>query len=240
MRMSKTVAIHQPHFFPWMGYLHKMASADVFIILDDVQLTDPSPMTRNTILDVKGKPYTFSASIFKKGYLEKPMRELTVNYANKWARNLVKFVELNYKKAPFFEEIFPLVCEPLSAEPEKLIDLQMETLTRIREALDIQTLLVMQGTMDYDTSATQTERLIALTRACDATCYLSGAGAKDYMDERLFEEVGIELHYQDFVQPVYLQCSSSDFVGNLSIIDMLFNLGVQGSREVFWETICRE
>ena len=235
--MTHVVAIHQPHFFPWMGYLHKMASADEFIILDDVQLTDPSPMTRNAILDTKGNPYTFTASVPKKGYLEKPMRELTVNYANKWARNLNKFIELNYKRAPFYDEVFPLVSDVLVAEPEMLIDMQMNSLAMSRNALGIATPLILQSEMEYDVDAVSTERLIALLQACDATGYLSGTGAKNYMDETLFDDADITLEYQDFKQPVYNQYNSHEFVGNLSLIDMLFNLGIQESREAFWKTV---
>ena len=31
------VAIHQPEHFPYMGFFEKMKSADLFVILDDVQ-----------------------------------------------------------------------------------------------------------------------------------------------------------------------------------------------------------
>src|SRR5918992_3941753 len=31
------VAIHQPHYLAWLGYLHRMAQADLFIVLDHVQ-----------------------------------------------------------------------------------------------------------------------------------------------------------------------------------------------------------
>ena len=31
------VAIHQPHYLPWLGYLHRMAQVDLFILLDHVQ-----------------------------------------------------------------------------------------------------------------------------------------------------------------------------------------------------------
>src|SRR4051812_9589800 len=31
------VTVHQPHYIPWLGYLHRMAAADLFIVLDHVQ-----------------------------------------------------------------------------------------------------------------------------------------------------------------------------------------------------------
>src|SRR3712207_9438014 len=30
------VAAHQPHYMPWLGYLDKLAKADLFVVMDDL------------------------------------------------------------------------------------------------------------------------------------------------------------------------------------------------------------
>ncbi|MBK8887840.1 MAG: WbqC family protein [Saprospiraceae bacterium] len=42
----KTIAIHQPNFFPWLGYFYKMSKADVFVFHDNVQITKSGPTRR--------------------------------------------------------------------------------------------------------------------------------------------------------------------------------------------------
>ena len=64
----KVVAIHQPPYCPWLGYLDKMAKADEFVVLDEVQFTDRSPMHRNKFLQLNGEAKLLSLSVCKKGY----------------------------------------------------------------------------------------------------------------------------------------------------------------------------
>src|SRR5436190_9888435 len=44
------VAIHQPNYFPWLGYLDRMARADLFIVLDHVQFERRNYQNRAPIL----------------------------------------------------------------------------------------------------------------------------------------------------------------------------------------------
>ena len=47
--MNRVVAIHQPNFFPWLGYFDKIARSDVFIFLDDVQFPKTGGVWSNRV-----------------------------------------------------------------------------------------------------------------------------------------------------------------------------------------------
>ena len=61
--------------------------------------------------------------------------------------------------------------------------------------------------------------------AVGADVYLSGSGAgRDYNDEQLLRENGIELRYDEFRYPEHPQLWGA-FEPDLSILDLLFNCG---------------
>ena len=43
------VAAHQPHYLPWLGYLAKVAAADLFVVMDDLQYEDQNFQNRNRV-----------------------------------------------------------------------------------------------------------------------------------------------------------------------------------------------
>ncbi|MBK8563691.1 MAG: WbqC family protein [Saprospiraceae bacterium] len=46
---QKIVAIHQPNYFPWLGYFYKIAACDVFVFHDNVEHSKRYP-TRRTLI----------------------------------------------------------------------------------------------------------------------------------------------------------------------------------------------
>jgi hypothetical protein len=55
-------------------------------------------------------------------------------------------------------------------------------------------------------------------------CKLSGPSSRDYLDASTFQQAGIEVQFQQFQYPVYLQLYG-DSISGLSIIDLLMNVG---------------
>lgn len=234
------VGIHQAHYLPWAGYIDKMLKSDKFVILDEVQLETPSPMVRNKVLDISGHEIYLTVDIFRKGFLEKKANEIEVCNQTKWQKKSKNFLLLNYKKAPFFDEIFPLIQPIYEKNYKWLFDVEIDTVEIMRSCFDIDTEIVLQSDLHLDETLKNNDLLIAILKKIGADRYLSGNGARKYMDLRKFNEQGIAVGFQKFVCPVYAQFNTNEFVPNLSALDMLFNLGKTESTKLIKSNIKRE
>lgn len=230
-------AIHQPHYFPWLGYLDKMAKAGQFIILDEVQLTDRSPMVRNKFLTFSGAEEMLSLSVKKKGYRDKKTKDIELFDIENIQKRHKRFFELNYKKAAFFDEIMEAVCPIFERPYSKLIEIQMDTVFLMRELFGIKTEIIYQSRLQYDRENKKSGLIQAICSAVGTDIYLSGNGARKYMDVPEFKRAGIEVVYQDFTYPVYRQFDLEGFVPNLSALDILFHLGAEEAKCIFWENV---
>ena len=235
------VAIHQPLYLPWLGYLDKMAKVDKFIILDDVAFTRPSPITRNRFLTENGKDKYLTVGIHNKNHMNLKISDIRINL-NDSLNSLERhknFLLSNYRKSPYFNEVWPYIEPILSNKEELLMELLNNTIKFFCDIFEIETQFIYQSELDYDESLKNNDLLIALLNAIGSKTYLSGIGAKNYMDEALFEESGISIYYQAYEPIIYPQFNTTEFISNLSSLDLLFNCGFRESRETFWENVKR-
>lgn len=231
-------SIHQPHYFPWVGYFDKMAKADTFVILDQVQFGKGSQMIRNRVLDGSGEIKYITISGETKDFLNREYRELLTKDVEGWTSRQMNALKNYYRKAKYRNEIFPLLEEFFQRDHTTICQWTCASIGLIRELLDIQTPLIYQSTIDYDRANKRSDLVYAICKAIGADIYFSGRGASmTYLDREKFAENGIRIIFQDFQHPVYPQCNSAEFVPGISILDMLFNCGIEESRRMFWENV---
>ncbi len=233
------LAIHQPHYFPWLGYLNKMAKVDTFILMDEVQLTDKSNMFRNQFLSKSGSARFLTVCFQKKGYMEKPFREVSLNPQVDWQTDHKRFLMDNYRKAPYFKEIWEQISPVFEKDYSFLCEVAIDSLILVKNLFEIPTKLILQSDLEYDRSLHRNALVLALCKAAGADYYLSGNGARKYMDLAPYDEQGIKVQYQTFTYPAYPQQGAPEFVPNLSSLDILFQLGIDGAKEVFWSDLQR-
>jgi WbqC-like protein family len=218
----KTVAIVQSCYIPWKGYFDLINSADEFILYDDRQFTRRDWRNRNRIKTAQG-PRWLTIPVDVKGKYEQTIAE-TVVHDPGWARRHWQTLEQAYRRAPFFDRYREPIADWYASAPgPRLSDVNRHFLEAICGRLGIRTTLSWSS--DYNASGSRTERLVSLCRATGAARYVSGPRARDYLDEALFAEAGIELVYADYASyPEYPQLHPP-FEHAVTILDLLFQVG---------------
>ena len=101
------LAIMQPYFLPYIGYFQAIHAVDKYILYDNLTFIKDAWMNRNRLMLSNGAITTFSVPIIAKSS-NTMIADIRIDNSQKWAEKLLKTIFLNYKKAPFFDEIFPI------------------------------------------------------------------------------------------------------------------------------------
>ena len=215
------VAVHQPQYLPWLGYFDKMDQADCFVVLDQVQFKKNEWQNRNRIKTAAGWQWLTVPVLHR---FPQKISEVKINNAAPWSRKHIGALVSNYSGTPFFELHRAFFEEIYARDWTLLLDLNLATLSYLAQALGIRTKLHLASSLQARGEAT--DRLVAICQAVGADSYLSGAGAREYLDVRRFEDAGIRVLFQTFQCPPYPQRFGA-FEPNLSIVDLVFNCGEQ-------------
>ncbi|MFA6449841.1 MAG: WbqC family protein [bacterium] len=215
-------SIHQPHFYPWLGYFDKIDRSDVFVILDNCQYKKQEYQNRNKIKTTKGSIWVTVPALIK-GRSDQNINEVMIDYSENWRKRHLNLLKANYREAQFFEMYYnDIESFYMSRRWETLSELNIEMLDWFFERLGITTPARIASELNVE--GAKTERNVNICKAVEADVYLSGQGAKSYLEENLFAEAGIELRFQEYRHPVYPQ-TYGEFEPYLSVVDLLFNAG---------------
>jgi hypothetical protein len=223
----KKVAILQSNYIPWKGYFDMIAAVDEFILYDDMQYTRRDWRNRNLIKTPQG-PQWLTVPVSVKGKYHQKIRETEIDGVD-WAAAHWKALVQNYRRAPHFAEIAAWL-EPiyLSEEFSHLSQLNRRLIEAVCSYLAIKT--TISNSWDYTLRDGKTERLADLCVQAGGSEYISGPAAKDYIEDKVFADMGVKLTWFDYAgYPEYPQ-RWHDFSHGVSILDLLFNCGKQAPR----------
>ena len=223
----KRIAILQSNYIPWKGYFDLIAHVDEFILYDDMQYTRRDWRNRNLIKTPQGTRW-LTIPVLVKGKYHQRIRDTLIDGSD-WATLHWKTLCQNYRKAPHFDDIAAWL-EPLYAREHHthLSALNRRFIEAVCAWLGIRTRISTSA--DYTLNEGRTERLVDLCRQAGGTEYVSGPAARDYLDETLFAQANIGLHWFDYDGYEPYPQLWGDFVHGVSILDLLFNCGHDAPR----------
>ena len=214
------VAIHQPQFLPWLGYIDKLDHSDVFCLLDTVQYKKNEFQNRNRIKTADAWQWLTVPVTYR---FPQRIEEVGVNQTVDWQRKHLQALKTNYSKSPFFETYYASFEEFYQQSYELLTEVNVACIRLLMDLLGLKSKVVLASSLQLGTED-PTLRLVEICRSLRGDAYLSGRDGAKYMDLDTFHSHQLELVFQDFNHPEYPQCYGP-FEPNLSVVDLLFNCG---------------
>lgn len=220
----KKVAIVQSNYIPWKGYFDLINSVDEFIILDEVQFTKNDWRNRNKIKSRTG--VSWLSIPVRHEHLSQKISETKVS-DNRWSNKHWKTLAQSYSRATYFKIYADVVQDMYRkvAEMEFLSDINVSFIRALCFLMAIPTKINLCTA--YTLGGDRISRLVDLCRQAGASNYLSGPAAKNYLDVSVFSAAGITVDWVDYEGYVEYPQLFPPFAHDVTILDLLFNVGPQ-------------
>jgi hypothetical protein len=215
------VGIMQPYFFPYIGYWQLINAVDKYVIYDDVNFIKRGWINRNNIL-MNGEAKLINIQMHKASQ-NKLINEIEVSGNDIFNNKLLKTIKQCYKKAPFYEDVFPVIESVINQEEKNLAKFLELSIRQVCEYLSIDTNIVISSDVQKNNELKAQEKIIELCKILGGDEYINAIGGQDLYTYEDFALQGIKLRFLSTKEISYTQFKNN-FVPNLSIIDvMMFN-----------------
>jgi hypothetical protein len=216
-----TVTIHQPDHLPWLGLLNKIDQADLFVVLDCVQLSKRAFHHRNRVIGFADEPTWLTVPLATRNHCQHQLRDMAINNRVPWQRHYWNILYARYHRHPGWEVHRPYLTELLNRRFDGLVDLNLDILRYFLGALGISTPMIIASTLAPEGKSSAL--MLDICRKVGARTYLAGPLSRLYLCEDGFRSDGIALRYHEFNHPTYAQFGREGFVSHLCTLDLLMN-----------------
>lgn len=208
----------QPYFFPYIGYFQLIHAVDIFVIYDDVNYINKGWINRNRIL-INGKGGLVNVPL-NGASQNKLIKDITLLSDQKWRNTMLKSIELNYKKAPQFNLVFPMLQRLINIDSATISEFNYIGIKSVCEYLDITTSLIPSSEIYSNGDLKGQYRILDICLKEKAKHYINPTGGKELYNLEVFSKEGLSLNFIKSKLPFYKQYTD-DFIPALSIIDAM-------------------
>jgi hypothetical protein len=222
----KNIAIMQPYFFPYLGYIGLMNVVDEFIILDDVQFIRHGWIERNRIIKQQGGWIYFSVPL-KKHNQATLIKDIHIENSIIWKRKLFDQLVVYKKIAPNYYQVKKWLENTLSDEFNSISELNVHVLQELKVLFGLRCNICR-----FNDSSKIRGRVNAPDEWALEICklyegkvtYINPEGGRSFFNEGKYRDSGIKLNFYSQKLHIYNQRVNFPFEPGLSVLDlMMFN-----------------
>jgi hypothetical protein len=239
-----SIAIMQPYVFPYIGYFQLVHAADIFVFYDDVNFINRGWINRNRIL-INGKDQLFSIPC-NDASQNRLIMDIELQNDPKVYQKLLATLKMAYGKAPFFNEVYPLIEgilfaknnkityheEPSSVFPfleteipeaekgKTIAQLAIDSVISICDYVGLQKQYKVSSEEYNNRELKKADRLIDICHLEGQKHYINPSGGREIYTKEYYKSKGVDLDFLIPEKVVYPQFKN-EFVPWLSVIDVL-------------------
>lgn len=219
------LAIMQPYFMPYIGYWQLMTAVDNYVIFDDVNFINRGWINRNKIL-VNGHEHLFSIALHEASQ-NKLIKDIEI--ADNFQK-LRKTIELNYKKAPFFEDVMDLLDEIFCFNDKNLARFIGNSFEVVSKYIDISCNFIFSSGIEKNKDLKASKKILDICKCLNASEYINAIGGQELYSKEEFAENDITLKFIKIDETISYKQNEEEFIPNLSIIDVLMYNGKERTK----------
>lgn len=220
------VVISQSMYFPWVGFLEQIALSDVFVRYDDVQFSKGSFTNRVQIKTPAG--IRWMSVPLKDLHLGQRICEVQLPPDNLWREQHIGKLAHAYGNAPHRDEMLALATSVLySSEDQNLGDLAFKSTYALAQYFGLSDRVQWRNVSAMSIGGSGSARVLEVVKSVGGTRYITGHGARHYLDHEAFEAAGVEVRYMQYSCKAYPQLHG-EFTPFVSALDLAANLGRRG------------
>lgn len=233
-----TVVISQPMFFPWVGMLEQMRLADYFVHYDDVQFPLGRSFTSRVQIKLADGIRWLTVPVQRKGIQR--IMDVRVDRSSDWRKTHRRTIRQALHGAPFFDDMMAIAEPVYSLETESLSDITIASMEAAARYYGFSARFLRSSEQRFRTTGTR--HLLDIVQALGGTRYVTGQGARNYLDHELFESRGIAVEYMDYQKVEYRQLHGP-FTPYVTCLDLIANTGKAGRNTIVsgtqpWREFC--
>ena len=229
----KKVVISQPMYFPWVGLLEQVRLADVFVHYDDVQFVKGFYNRVQVKTDRGAKWITVPLKDRHRG---QKINEVKIDDSQDWRKRHYDILRQAYREAPYKDEMLSIVDEVFGIRAKSLVDISKASVMALVKYFELDKGCEFLGSSQLGVPGKSNQRLRDIVLHVGGHVYITGHGAKNYLDYELFERSGIEVRYMKYECKKYPQLYGP-FTPYVTALDLVANFGKQGKEMIVSGTI---
>lgn len=219
------VVISQSMYFPWIGLLEQIRLADVFVHYDDVQFSKGSFSNRVQVKTEVGT--TWMTVPLDNHRLRQNIDEVQIKPRSAWRDRHLALLSQSFSGAPHAKEALDIAASVMDGNHRTVSELSRASMLALSNyfGLDRDTRFV--DSKDFNVPGSSSARVLGLVKGVGGGDYITGHGARQYLDHQLFEEAGVSVSYMDYKMTPYPQLNGA-FTPYVTALDLVANCGRDG------------